>query len=118
MGNTSLCLLVCSTVLSSGSKGNMSSLQDPESVLTSGIPHSNCLASLVDVAVLALPLAIGAGLLPVDCSILLGVGCSEPSIPSIESLFLQDLGLWWFDELTEGRRGQAGGNNKLIHVEM
>ena len=62
-----------------GSGGHVVALEDPKTVLAGGVPHRDRLAGLVDVAVLADPLAVGSSFLPVDGAILLGVGCSEPA---------------------------------------
>ena len=64
--------------LAVGTGGHVVALQDPEPVLAGGVPHGDGLAILVDVAVLANPLAISSCLLPVNCSVLLGIGGSKP----------------------------------------
>jgi len=101
--------------LAVGAGGHVVALQDPEPVLASGVSHSDGLARLVDVAVLANPLAVGSRLLPVNCSVLLGIGRSKPAVSSIEPLLLEDLGLLRVDKLGEGGRSKAGGENKLKH---
>ena len=68
-----------------GSGGHVVALEDPETVLAGGVPHRDRLAGLVDVAVLAHPLAVSGGLLPVDGAILLGVGGSEPANMDLKS---------------------------------
>ena len=75
--------------LSVGSGGHVVALEDPEAVLAGGVPHRDRLAGLVDVAVLADPLAVGGGLLPVDGAILLGVGGSEPANMDLKSQRIQ-----------------------------
>jgi len=57
-----------------GSLRDVSSLQDPEAVLTSGVPHSDGLAVLVDVTVLTDPLPVSSRLLPEHRPVLLGEG--------------------------------------------
>jgi len=57
-----------------GSLRDMSSLQDPEAVLTSGVPHGDGLAVLVNVAVLTNPLPVSSCLLPEHRPVLLGEG--------------------------------------------
>ena len=57
-----------------GSLRDVSSLQDPEAVLTSGVPHSDGLAVLVNVAVLPDPLPVSRRLLPEHRPVLLGEG--------------------------------------------
>ena len=94
-----------------GSLRDVSSLQDPEAVLTSGVPHSDGLAVLVNVAVLAHPLPVGGGLLPVHGPVLLGEGCAEPAVSSVESLLLQDFGILRINKLTAGSRHQARNRN-------
>ena len=64
--------------LAVGTGGHVVALQDPEPVLAGGVPHGDGLARLVDVAVLAHPLTVGGRLLPVNCSVLLGIGGSKP----------------------------------------
>ena len=71
--------LELSSGLAVGPSGNVVALEDPEAVLASGVPHGDGLAILVDVAVLANPLAISSCLLPVNCSVLLGIGGSKPA---------------------------------------
>ena len=77
--------VVCGGVLAVGPGGDVSPLEDPEAVLAGGVPHRDRLAGLVDVAVLAHPLAVSGGLLPVDGAILLGVGGSEPANMKLKS---------------------------------
>jgi len=57
-----------------GSLRDVSSLQDPEAVLTGGVPHSDGLTVLVDVAVLTNPLPVSSRLLPEHRPVLLGEG--------------------------------------------
>jgi len=57
-----------------GSLRDVVSLQDPEAVLTSGVPHSDGLAVLVNVAVLTDPLTVSSRLLPEHRPVLLGEG--------------------------------------------
>ena len=70
--------LELSSGLPVGPGGHVVALEDPEAVLASGVPHGDGLAILVDVAVLANPLAVSSCLLPVNCSVLLGIGGSKP----------------------------------------
>ena len=72
-----------------GSGGNVVALEDPEAVLAGGVPHRDRLAGLVDVAVLAHPLAVSGGLLPVDGAILLGVGGSKPATMDLKHQRIQ-----------------------------
>ena len=78
-------------VLSVSSRGDVGTLENPEAVLAGSVPHGDGLALLVDVAVLAHPLTVGGRLLPVNCSVLLGIGRPKPSVTGVESLFLENL---------------------------
>ena len=92
-----------------GAGGHVVALQDPEAVDAGGVPHGDGLAVVVDVAVLADPLAVSAGLLPGDGAVLLGVRRAETAVSSVEPLLLQDLGIF-APELSRGRQDQAGGH--------
>ena len=92
-----------------GAGGHVVALQDPEAVDAGGVPHGDGLAVVVDVAVLADPLAVSAGLLPGDGAVLLGVRRAETAVSSVEPLLLQDLGIF-ASELSRGRKDQAGGH--------
>ncbi len=100
-----------SGVESVGSGGDVVAVQDSEAVLASGILHGVGLAIVTDVAVLPHTLALGSGLLPEDDTVLLGVGGTEASVPGVESLLLQDLGVLGVNELTGGSHGQARCND-------
>jgi len=106
-----------SRVLSVSSGRNMVSLQYLESILTRSVPDSDSFTSLVYVTILSHSLPISRGLLPVHCTILLGIGSSKPSVSSIESLLLQYFGLLRVDILREGGSSQTGGDNKFEHVD-
>jgi len=60
-----------------GAGGDVRAVQDAEAVLAGGVLHGVGLAVVADVAVLADALALGAGLLPEDDAVLLGVGGAE-----------------------------------------
>ena len=77
-----------------GAGWHVVALQDPEAVDAGGVPHGDGLAVVVDVAVLADPLAVSAGLLPGDGAVLLGVRRAETPVSSVEPLLLQDLGIF------------------------
>merc|ERR1712080_561275 len=81
----SLCGHIGSRVLSVSSGRNMVSLQYLESILTRSVADSDGFTRLVYVTVLSHSLPISRGLLPVHCTILLGIGSSKPSVSSIES---------------------------------
>ena len=65
--------------LAVGAGGHVVALQDPEAVLAGSVPHSDGLARLIDVAVLADPLTVRSRLLPVNCPVLLGIGRPKPA---------------------------------------
>jgi len=105
-------------VLSVGSSWDVSSLQDLESVLASGVPHSDGLAFLINVAVLTDSLTVSGGLLSEDGSVLLSKGSSMSSITGVESLLLQDLGILGFNKLlTSSGSDEAGCCDKSEHFE-
>jgi len=79
-----------SALKSIGSLWDVISLQDPEAVLSSGVPHSDGLAVLVNVAVLSNPLPVSSGLLPEHCPVLLGEGRTKPAVSSVKSLLFQN----------------------------
>merc|ERR1719507_1541269 len=107
--------LELSSGLPVGPGGHVVALEDPEAVLASGVPYRDGLAILVDVAVLANPLAISSCLLPVNCSVLLGIGGSKPSVSGIEPLLLEDFRLLRLNKLGKAGCCEAGGKNKLKH---
>jgi hypothetical protein len=78
----------CGRVEAGGARGDVISLQDPESIFSRGVLDHNILAIIVYVTVLANPLSISSGLLPEDDPILLGIGRSKPSVSRVESLLL------------------------------
>ena len=90
-----------------GSSGNVVALEDSEAILARGVLHSDRLAVVVDVAVLADPLTVGGDLLPGDGAILLRVRRPEPSIAGVEPLLFQNLGTLAVLELSAGPKGQT-----------
>ena len=94
------------TLEASCSLWDMSALEDPEAVLASAVPHSDCLAVLVDVAVLPDPLPVRGGLLPEHGPVLLGEGCTESAVSGIKSLLFEDFGIFGVKGLTT----RSGGN--------
>jgi len=102
-------------VESVGSGGNMRSVKDSESVLAGGVLHGVGLTVIADVAVLTDTLTSGSGLLSEDDSIFLGKGRAEPSVSSVETLLLQDLGVLGVNKLTGGSSCQTRCYNKLQH---
>merc|ERR1719341_2377989 len=103
------------TLEASSSLGNMSALEDPEAVLASAVPHGDGLAVLVDVAVLPDPLAVGGGLLPKDCAVLLGEGSPESAISGIKSLLLEDFGIFGINSLATSTGGNTRSNKHFEH---
>ena len=98
------------TLEASGALGNMSALEDPEAVLAGAVPHSDGLAVLVDVAVLPDPLAVGGGLLPKDCAVLLGEGGPKSAISGVKSLLLKDFGIFGVKSLATSTGGNTRSN--------
>ena len=103
-----------SRVESSGSKGNVVTLQDSESVLASRVFHCDCLPIVVNVAVLTNPLSVSGHLLPGDGSVLLSISRTKPPISCIEPLLLQDLCILAVLELGVCREGQTRHNHLKI----
>merc|ERR1719341_1310882 len=103
------------TLEASGALGNMSALEDPEAVLASAVPHGDGLSVLVDVAVLPDPLAVGGGLLPKDCAVLLGEGSPESAISGIKSLLLEDFGIFGINSLATSTGGNTRSNKHFEH---
>merc|ERR1719341_1339141 len=103
------------TLEASGSLGNMSALEDPEAVLAGAVPHGDGLAVLVDVAVLPDPLAVGGGLLPKDCAVLLGEGSPKSAISGIKSLLLKDFGILGIKSLATSTGGNTRSNKHFEH---
>jgi len=79
-----------SALKSISSLRNVVSLEDPEAVLASGVPHSDGLPVLVNVAVLPNPLPVRRGLLPKDSPVLLSEGRAKPAVSSVKSLLFQN----------------------------
>ena len=90
-----------------GSPGHVVALEDSEAILARGVLHSDRLAVVVDVAVLADPLTVGGDLLPGDGAVLLRVRRPEPSIAGIETLLFQNLGTFAVLELSASPKGQT-----------
>jgi hypothetical protein len=72
-----------------GTGGNVSTVQDSESVLAGSVLYSVGLAVIANVGVLADSLAVKAGLLSEDNAIFLGKGRTETAVTGVESLLLQ-----------------------------
>ena len=107
-----------SRVEASGSKGNVVTLQDSESVLASRVFHCDRLPIVVDVAVLTNPLSVSGHLLPRDGSVLLSISRTKPPISCIEPLLLQDLCILAVLELGVCREGQTRHDHlKIKNIE-
>ena len=103
--------VMSSGVLSIGAIRNVSPLKDPEPIHAGAVLDGDGLAVLVDVAVLPDPLAPGPGLLPEHNPVLLGVGGPEPSVPGVESLLLENLGLLGVNILGQAHAKEASCYN-------
>jgi len=95
-----------SRLLTSSSGGNVSSFQDPESILTSSVSDGDSLAVIINITVLANPFSVSSGFLPKHGSILLCKRRSMSTITSIESLLFQNLSILRLNKLT------ASGSDK------
>merc|ERR1719431_1852644 len=104
-----------SRFLTSSSGWNMSSFQDPETVLPCGVSDSDGLAIIINVAVLAYPLPVSSRLLPVHSSVLLGESRTKSAISSIESLLFQNLCILWLNKLTTSSSDKTRGGNQSKH---
>jgi len=116
-GGSSLFRAEGSRVESVGSGGHVIAVEDSESILASRVLHSVGFPVISNVAVLSNTLAGGTGLLPEDDAILLGIGGTEPSVSSVESLLLQDLGVLRVNTLTGGGSSQTRYYDKLQHID-
>merc|ERR1719223_2038839 len=101
-----------------GTGGNVSAVQDSESVLAGSVLYSVGLAVISNVGVLADSLAVKAGLLSEDNAIFLGKGRAETAVTGVESLLLQDLGVLGVDKLASGSNGQTRSKHKSKHIWM
>merc|ERR1711892_19844 len=95
-----------SRLLTSSSGGNVSSFQDPESILASSVSDGDSLAVIIYITVLANPFTVSSGFLPEHGSILLCKSRSMSAITGIESLLFQNLSILRLNKLT------ASGSNK------
>jgi hypothetical protein len=78
---------------------DVGALENPESVLASAVPHSVGLAIFSDVRVFSDAVSVDVGLLAEDVSILSGESSSSTTVSSVETLFLEDLGVLGVNEL-------------------
>ena len=96
--------------------GDVSSIENPETVLSGGVLDSVGLAVFADVRVLADPVAVDVGLLPEDVAVLGGEGSSGSAVAGVEPLLLQDLGIAGIDKLgAAGSDGDSQDNLKKNH---
>ena len=93
----------------------MVAFEDSEAIFASGVLHSDRLAVVVDVAVLADPLTVGGDLLPGDGAVLLRVRRPEPSIAGVETLLFQNLGTLAVLELSASPKGQTRQYYRFEH---
>lgn len=102
-------------VKSVSSSGNMRTIKNSESILASGVFNVVGLTIVSNIRILSNSLSFCSSLLSEHYSILLSICRSEPSISSIESLFLEDLGILGVNKLTSGGRSQARCYYKFKH---
>lgn len=102
-------------VLSAG--GDVSALEDSESVGAGGVFDGVGLAVVADVGVLSDTVSVGLGLLAEDGSVLGGEGGSGAAVADVEALLLEDLGLLGVDVLGGGGAGdqESGNSDHGIH---
>lgn len=105
----------CGSRLSVG--GDVGTVENPESVLASGVLDGVGLAVLTDVRVFSEPVAVDVGFLPEDVAVLCGEGGSCAAVSGVESLLLQDLGILGVNLSAAGSDG-ASKNNQSKHFEM
>jgi len=105
-------------VLSVSSRGDVGTLENPEAVLASGVPHSDGVSVLANVAVLPDPLSVSSTLLPEDGAVLLGEGGAMTTVSGIEPLLLEDLGVLGVnDTLAASGSDETSGGDKSEHDE-
>jgi len=105
-------------VLSVSSRGDVGTLENPEAVLAGGVPHSDGVPVLANVAVLPDPLSVSSTLLSEDGAVLLGEGGAVTAVPGIEPLLLEDLGVLWVnDTLAASGSDETSCGDKSEHDE-
>merc|ERR1711933_168247 len=77
------------------STGDVSTIQDSETIDTSRVFNNNGVAILIQVTVLSNSLIVASGLLLESHSVLLSVGCSKFSITHVKPLFLENSCQTW-----------------------
>lgn len=97
--------------------GNVGTVENPESVLASGVLNGVGLAVLANVGVFAEPVAVDVGFFPEDMAVLCGEGSSCAAVSGVESLLLQDLGILRVD-LGAAGSDDASKNNQSKHFEI
>ena len=98
----------CGSRLSVG--GDVGTVENPESVLASGVLDGVGLAVFADVRVFSEPVAVDVGFLPEDVAVLCGEGSSCAAVSGVESLLLQDLGILGVDLGAAGGDGASKNN--------
>lgn len=96
------------------SRGNVRSVQDPESVLSGNVLDSVSLSVLSDVRVLSDSVSVLIGFLPEDVSVLSGECGSSAAVAGVEALFFQNAGIFGVHILGKGAGGQKARQNDLI----
>ena len=88
------------------SRGNVRSVQDPESVLSGDVLDGVGLSVLSDVRVLSDSVSVLIGFLTEDVSVLSGECGSSAAVSGVEALLLQNAGVLGVHVLGEGTGGQ------------
>jgi len=105
-------------VLTGSSRRDVGALENPEAVLAGGVPHSDGVSVLANVAVLPDPLPVSSALLPEHGSVLLGEGGAVTAIPGVEPLLLEDLGVLGVnDTLAASGSDETSCGDKSEHDE-
>ena len=94
--------------------GNVSAVENPKAVLSSGVLHGVGLAVFADVRVLTNPVAVDVSLFPENVTVFGGEGSSGSAVSGVEPLLLQDLGIAGIN-LSAGAGGDGDGQNNLEH---
>jgi hypothetical protein len=94
---------------------DVGSIQDPESILASGVLDSVSLTIISNIGVLANPVAGSIRLLPENDLVLGGESGSGTAISNVESLLFQDLGILLVKGLAHGSSGSDSGKNEQFH---
>lgn len=82
-----------------GTIWNMGTIKDSETVLASSVFDSISLTVVTDVRVLANSFTVQVGFFPENVSVFSGKSRASTAITGVKSLFFQDFGIFWVDEL-------------------